>query len=62
VHGYYQSAAHTAPLPPEPRHDFGRPLQFETQRARLKASVRRKVAATLREMKRLLRERLARKQ
>ncbi len=58
VHGYYLNDPHVAALPPEPDHDFGAPVAFEPQRARLKSALRRKVSVTLREIKRLVQDRL----
>lgn len=58
VHGYYLDDPHVAALPPEPDHDFGVPLAFEPQRARLKSALRGKVSVTLREIKRLVQDRL----
>lgn len=58
VHGYYRNDPHAAPLPPEPDYDFGVPVAFEVQGARLKSVLRRKVSATRREFGRLVRDRL----
>jgi hypothetical protein len=58
VHGYYGNDPHFAALPPEPDYDFGAPVPFEPQGARLKSALRRKVSATKREFGRLVRDRL----
>ncbi|MEJ0084611.1 MAG: hypothetical protein WDO72_02910 [Pseudomonadota bacterium] len=58
VHGYYRADPHHAQLPPEPDYDFGSPVPFETQGARLKSTLRRKVSATKSEFGRLIRDRM----
>ncbi len=58
VHGYYQHDPHVAALPPEPDFDFGAPVSFEPQGARLRTALRRKVSATVGELRRLMRDRL----
>ena len=58
VHGYYLRDPHVAQLPPEPRHDFGPPVEFETQRARLRTSLRRKLSVTWAELRRLVGDRV----
>ena len=57
VHGYYQDDPHVADLGPEPQYDFGQPLHFETQGARLKTTLRRKLSVTARELRRLVSDR-----
>jgi hypothetical protein len=57
VHGYFQRNAHYAQTPPQPHYDFGMPVSFETQGARLSRTLRRKVSMTLRELLRLVRDR-----
>jgi hypothetical protein len=58
VHGYYRNDPHYASLPPVPDHDFGAPVPFEPQGARLKSALRRKVSATKSEFGRLVRDRM----
>jgi hypothetical protein len=58
VHGYYQRDPHIAALPPMPEHDFGVPVPFAPQGARLRTALRRKVSATVGELKRLMRDRV----
>src|SRR6185436_8422903 len=58
VHGYYLRDPHIAQLPPEPRYDFGQPAAFETQRGRLKSTLRRKLSVTAAELRRLLGDRM----
>jgi hypothetical protein len=57
VHGYYQDDPHVAQLGPEPHHDFGKPVHFDTQGARLKSTLRRKLSVTAQEMRRLVSDR-----
>jgi hypothetical protein len=57
VHGYYRRDPRHAQLPPEPGYDFGAPVQFLTQSARLKATLRRKLSVTMRELRRLVADR-----
>jgi len=58
VHGYYRRDPHHAALPPEPAHDFGAPVPFFTQGARLKGTLRRKLSVTTRELRRLVADRV----
>jgi len=58
VHGYYLADPHVAQLPPEPRYDFGAPVVFETQRSRLRSTLRRKLSVTWAELRRLLGDRV----
>jgi len=58
VHGFYRQDPHHAALPPAPDHDFGVPLPFETQGARLRRVLRRKVSTTVSELNRLVRDRV----
>jgi hypothetical protein len=58
VHGYYRHDPRHAPLPPEPGYDFGAPVAFLTQGARLRDTLRRKVSVTWRELRRLVGDRL----
>jgi exo-rhamnogalacturonan lyase-like protein len=58
VHGYYRHDPHYAQLPAEPGYDFGAPVPFVTQGARLKGTLRRKLAVTKRELWRLVGDRL----
>ena len=56
--GFYRADPHYAQLPPEPDYDFGAPVHFETQGARLKSTLRRKVSTTKSEFGRLIRDRM----
>ena len=58
VHGYYQRDPRHTQLPPQPNYDFGQPVPFETQGARLRSSLRRKVSVTAGELMRLVRDRV----
>jgi hypothetical protein len=57
VHGYYRNDPHYLDLSP-PDYDFGRPVPFVIQSARLMSTLRRKVATTRREFGRLIRDRV----
>jgi hypothetical protein len=52
IHGYYLKSGQPAQLPALVQHDFGAPQQFVPQRARLKASLQRKVRLLSQEMRR----------
>jgi hypothetical protein len=56
-HGYYLDDPHPAALGPEPDYDYGKPVPFLTQGARLKSTIGRKVSNTGAEFVRLIRDR-----
>lgn len=58
VHGYFQRDPRHAQLPPQPDYDFGQPVPFETQGARLRRTLGRKISVTMSELARLVRDRV----